>query len=130
MRKFHWKTPVLDSLFNKVLDFQACNFIKKIFQLECFPVKFAQFLRTSFFREHFRWLLLGVISSSDYHLWHIYKLLETLPSTDIKAKCQGCAISRYTIQRLSIQRLSIQRWTIHAQVIQTRSNYKNTVTLT
>ena len=121
MRKFHWKTPVLDSLFNKVLDFQACNFIKKIFQLECFPVKFAQFLRTSFFREHFRWLLLGVISSSDYHLWHIYKLLETLPSTDIKAGGALFHDTRFNDSRFNVCRFNDERFMRklfkHAQII-------------
>ena len=33
-------------------------FIKKRFQYKCFPVKFAKFLRTSFFTEHLQWLLL------------------------------------------------------------------------
>ena len=26
---FHWKTPMLESLFNKIAGLQACNFIKK-----------------------------------------------------------------------------------------------------
>ena len=29
----------------------ACNFIKKILQYKCFPVNFANFLRTPFFTE-------------------------------------------------------------------------------
>ena len=37
---------------------EACNFIKKRFQHGCFPVKFVKFLRTPFFTEHFRQLLL------------------------------------------------------------------------
>ena len=45
-RKFHRKTPVLVSLFNKVADVQACNFNKKRLQHRCFPVKFVEFLRT------------------------------------------------------------------------------------
>ena len=45
IRKFHKKTPVLESLFNKVLDLQTCKFIKKRLQHRCFPVKFAKFLR-------------------------------------------------------------------------------------
>ena len=35
-------------------------------QHKCFPMKFAKFLRTPFFTEHFRWLLLTIISSSSY----------------------------------------------------------------
>ena len=56
--KVHRKTPVLESLFNKVAGLQACNFIKKRLQRKCFPVKFAKFLRTNLFTEHLRWLLL------------------------------------------------------------------------
>ena len=36
----------------------TCNFIKKRLQHGCFPMKSAKLLRTSFFTEHFRWLLL------------------------------------------------------------------------
>ena len=46
-RKFHRKTPVLESLFNNVTGLQRCNFIKETPAQE-FPVKFAKFLRTSF----------------------------------------------------------------------------------
>ena len=45
-RKFHRKTSMLESLFNKVPCLQVCNFIKKRLQHRCFPVKFAKFLRT------------------------------------------------------------------------------------
>ena len=52
--KFHRKTPVLESLFNKVAVLQACNFIKKrLLQHWCFPVKFAKFLNI-YFEEHLR----------------------------------------------------------------------------
>ena len=44
--KFHRKTPVLKSLFNKVTDLKACKFIWKRLQHGGFPVKFAKFLRT------------------------------------------------------------------------------------
>ena len=37
---------------------KARNFIKKGLQHRCFPVKFAKSLRTPFFREQLRWLLL------------------------------------------------------------------------
>ena len=42
--KFHRKTPVLQSLFNK--DLKACNFIKEKLKHRCFPVKFVKFLET------------------------------------------------------------------------------------
>ena len=42
----HRKTPVLESLFNKV-DLKACGFIKKSLQHSCFPVNIASIFRTS-----------------------------------------------------------------------------------
>ena len=57
-RRFHRKTPVLESLFNKVAGLQACNFITNRLQHRCFPVKFTKFLRTLFLTEHLWWLFL------------------------------------------------------------------------
>ena len=47
--KFHnisKKTPVLESLFNRVAGLKACSFIKKLLKCRCFPVNIAKFLRT------------------------------------------------------------------------------------
>ena len=49
---------MLNSLFNKVAGLQVCSVIKQRLQHRCFPVKFAKLLRTNFFTEHPRWLLL------------------------------------------------------------------------
>ena len=46
-RKFHRKTPV-GSFLNKIAGLRACNFIKKILQHKCFPVKFAKFFKNTF----------------------------------------------------------------------------------
>ena len=43
--KNHRKTPVLESLFDKVARLKVCKFIKTRFQHKCFPVNFAKFLR-------------------------------------------------------------------------------------
>ena len=40
------KHLLLESVFNKVTDLQACNFIKKRHQHGCFPVNILKFLRT------------------------------------------------------------------------------------
>ena len=48
------------SLFLMKLLVQACNFIKKRLHHQCFPVKFAKFLRTSFFNNICERLLLFV----------------------------------------------------------------------
>ena len=50
-RKFHRKTPGLESLFNKVASPQACNLIKKRLQHMCFPVKYAKSLRGPFLQK-------------------------------------------------------------------------------
>ena len=57
--KFIAKTPMLDSLFNKVSGLQAYNFIKKRPRHKCFPVIIANFLGTAFSMEHLWWLLLS-----------------------------------------------------------------------
>ena len=62
---------MLESLFNKVAGLKACNFIKKRLQHRCFPVNIAKFLRTSFFTEYLRWLLLHIVSIK---LRNIFKL--------------------------------------------------------
>ena len=49
-----------NTYFNKVVGYQACNFIKKRLQHKCVPVTLATFLRTTFFTEHLRWLLLSI----------------------------------------------------------------------
>ena len=51
---------MLQSLFNNVAGLQACNFIKKILQHRCFPMKFAKFLRTPILKNIFERLLLFV----------------------------------------------------------------------
>lgn len=54
--KFHRKTPLLESPFNKVFS----NFIKKWLQRRRFPVNFTKLIRTGIFREHLRWLSLNL----------------------------------------------------------------------
>ena len=43
---------------NKVAGLRSATLLKKSLQHGCFPVNFAKFLRTLFFTEHLRWLLL------------------------------------------------------------------------
>ena len=45
-RKFHRKTPVLESLFNKVAALQAYNFTKKRLQHRCLHLKLPKYLGT------------------------------------------------------------------------------------
>ena len=56
--KSHRKTSVLESISNKAAGLKVCNSIKKRLQHSCLPVKLAKFLKTPFFTEEFRWLLL------------------------------------------------------------------------
>ena len=52
------------SLFsNNVTGLRPTTLLKKRLWHKCFPVNFAKFLRTPFFTEHFRWLLLKYIGS-------------------------------------------------------------------
>ena len=45
-RKFNMKTPLFESLFNRLADLQTVNFVKMRLQHRCFPAKFAT-LRTA-----------------------------------------------------------------------------------
>ena len=49
---------MLESLLDKVAGSQACNFIKKRLQQRCFPMKFAEFLRTPILKNICKQLLL------------------------------------------------------------------------
>ena len=44
--------------FNKVAGLRLATLLKKRLWHRCLPVNFATFLRTPFFTEHLRWLLL------------------------------------------------------------------------
>ena len=50
-RNIHRKTPVLESLFNKVAGLQVCNFIKKRLQHRYFLLNIAKFLKTAFLKN-------------------------------------------------------------------------------
>ena len=56
INKIHRKTPVLESLC-----WSPTTLLNKRLQHRCFPVNIARFLRTHFFIEHLRWLLLQVL---------------------------------------------------------------------
>ena len=56
--KFDRKTPVLESLFNKIVVLHACNFIKKRHQHRSFLVKIVKFLKTSILKNICKQLLL------------------------------------------------------------------------
>ena len=67
--KIHWKTPVLESLFNKVADIRPATVLKKRLQHKCFPVNFAKFLRTNFSQNTSgRLLLYGIGLSQIFKL--------------------------------------------------------------
>ena len=52
------ETPVLESLFNKVVGLLTYNFVKKRLQHRCFPVKFEKFLRTPILKNVWNMLFL------------------------------------------------------------------------
>ena len=54
--KFTGKHPCQSLFFNKVAS--PATLLKKRLWHSCFPVNFAEFLRTPFLTEHLRWLLL------------------------------------------------------------------------
>ena len=56
--KFAGKHLCQSLFFNKVAGLKPATLLKKRFWRRCFPVNFAKFLRTPFFTEQLRWLLL------------------------------------------------------------------------
>ena len=61
--KFHRKTPVLESLFDKAAGLKTRKFIKKRPQHRCFPVKFGTFLKTSILKNICEQLLLYTVGT-------------------------------------------------------------------
>ena len=54
-------SPVLGSLFTKLQTFGPAPFQNKDTPTQVFHVDIAKFLRTAFFKEHRRWMLLAVL---------------------------------------------------------------------
>ena len=48
--------------FNKVPGLRPATLLKKRLWHMCFPVEFAKFLRTAFFKEYLWWLLLKILA--------------------------------------------------------------------
>ena len=57
--KFLGKYLCQSLCFNKVVSLIPGTLLKERLCYKCFPVNFPKFLRTSFFTEHLRWLLLS-----------------------------------------------------------------------
>ena len=78
------KHPCRSLFFNIGAGLLASKFIKKSLQQWCFPVKFAKFLVTLFFREHLRWLLLDYKCNVDViYIPTILTSILSIPSAGI-----------------------------------------------
>ena len=59
----HRETPVLESLFNKFVDLQACNFIKKRLQHRYFSCEYCKIFKTPILKHiHERFFLMEAFS--------------------------------------------------------------------
>ena len=78
-RNIHRKTPVLESLVNKVAGLKAYNFIKKRFQHRCFPVNIQKILRTTVLKNIRESLLLKCYDYIKIRqiIYNTYKLVST-----------------------------------------------------
>ena len=63
------KTPVFESLLNKVARLEACHFIRKRLQYRCFPVNIAKFLRTVFLKNTSGGCFCAIYSSGFYDIY-------------------------------------------------------------
>ena len=74
------KTPVLESLFNKVAGLQPCNFIKNRLQHRCFFVNIANFFKTPILKNVCERLLLELLSmAASVRECLRSRILESLP---------------------------------------------------
>ena len=62
--------------FNKVAGLRPATLLKKRSRHECFPVNFANFLKTLFLKEPLRWLLLNLLKKHWPGSWIHHELLE------------------------------------------------------
>ena len=69
--KFIGKHLCQSLFFNKVTGLRSTTFLKKRLWHRCFPVNFRKFLRTLFFIEHLRWLLLPIPSAFNLFLANV-----------------------------------------------------------
>ena len=67
--KFTGKHLYQSLFFNKVADLRPVTFLKKRLRHRCFPVNFANFLRTPIFIEHLWWMLL-IFQNWAYNKWN------------------------------------------------------------
>ena len=68
-------------IFNGFYMKQTCNFIKKRLQHKCIPMNIAKFLKTPFFKEHRKWLILFFLSLLYKRPCTFLSLLVLFPST-------------------------------------------------
>ena len=67
--QIHTKTPVSESLFNKVAGLTLglqLRLKRGSGRHRCFPVNFTKFLGTPFLKKHLQWLLLSLVISFNY----------------------------------------------------------------
>ena len=77
------------SFFNKVASLRSTTLLKKRLWHRCFPVNFVRFLRTPFFIEHLRWLLLHMFWDSDFLVKFIPWVLRTyVSSVSVNSTCE------------------------------------------
>ena len=63
LRKFHRKTPVWKSLFNKFAGLQPCIFIKKETPTQVFSCEICETFTNTYFEEHLRTTASGQLRS-------------------------------------------------------------------
>ena len=63
--KFIGKHLCQSLFFDKVAGLKSVTLLKKRLWHRCFPVNFAKFVRTPFFIEHLRWLLLKIADNKN-----------------------------------------------------------------
>ena len=96
--KIHRKTPVSESIFNKVAGLRPATALKKNW-CSCFPVNFAKFFKTSFQKNHSGPMLLKlpIMVSILFYKINLTELLQE--NIDTLSLTFNLVISRFTVSR-------------------------------
>ena len=108
------KTPLLESLLNKVAGLQVCNFTKKRLHHRCHPVKFVKYLRIPILKNICERLLLQFLSHGSEFITYVMDL-----STKNKVQRRGFIF----LQKQKIKTVGNRKKIFFSQFISENPNF-------
>ena len=95
--KFTGKHLCQSLSFNKVAGLRPVTLLKKRLWHRCFPVNFVKYLRTPFFTEHLRWLLLKFYNNYYNIFLKVKFILYFLTCIEVGHSLLNTILNGYTI---------------------------------